>query len=402
VVAHEVLATVDQQFVSNQIAILQETLGQLQESLNTSESKKQSKSVKASVSGRVKNIIVSPGDDLLSASDTAQAALLISTKREMFFWVETEALMQDEEVDVLIEGVETTGTVTEVTATRSKVCVSTDEYPVGVVATVLQPEGGGMQGSLCLAAFVPVICDNGVVKAISVSENQYVSVLETLFTLNAYQDDTARLLVQVEQLRGQLSYYQQLTSNRELVSPIAGVIQEVPKSNEEYPSGNAIFVIIPTSDCIVNLSVPEYDVNKVRVGQDVSLTLNSSSHSIVAGAVISVSAIGSKGAEGKDAWAHFNVLVKIESQEEALVGSRVFGRIFIERHTDILVVPLKAIHLTEDGIQYVLIDTDDLNSLTNTLGEGYPPNASVIKTGIANGEYAEVVMGLTEGMKVLL
>lgn len=394
----ERIATINQAYIEERINAIHNEISESLKVLNNSPTKKNIVNIKSPSAGRVKNIAIKSGDDLASLQNK-EPVLLISTKREMNFWIQTNSLSLNDTVDVVIGNDKVKGKIAQINGHLTKVVIGSDSYIIGSEAKVFIADAGDLYGKLELSSFIPVICEYGTVSKISVSENGFVKQMDTLFSVLKYTDEIYSMIDNVRTNESILTYYNALKSNPIFVSDFEGIITLIPNCNDEYQKSQIIFSIASNDSVFVRLLVDEFDIQKVDIGQKVRLSVDSTSDQIADGIVSSVSHY-SETKEG-ESWAKFAVNVQLSSTGRYFVGSRVFGSITINETKNVLIIPLSAIYQT-DGKQYVLADIGKDSELFGKAGAELPQNAVIIKTGVQSGEYAEVMYGLVDGMTIFL
>lgn len=135
-----------------------------------------------------------------------------------------------------------------------------------------------------------------------------------------------------------------------------------------------------------SLDITELDINNVKVGQKVKLTLSSISGQTFDGSVTGIDKIGSE----SSGVSNYPVVVKFDTDnDKVLPNMSVTAEIIIESHENALYVPTSAIN-TSDNEKYV-----------NILREG-TTQKTTIKTGINDGTNTEILEGLDEGDEVIV
>ena len=135
---------------------------------------------------------------------------------------------------------------------------------------------------------------------------------------------------------------------------------------------------------IATLNITEIDINKVKVGQKVYLTLSSISGKIFTGVVAGIDKVGTT----TSGVANYPVIVKFdESSENVLPNMSVEGQIVVNEKQNVLLVPSSAITNKNNG-KTVQVQN---NGTTETVS---------VETGITDGSYTEITSGLKEGDRV--
>ncbi|SFC91793.1 efflux RND transporter periplasmic adaptor subunit [Clostridium uliginosum] len=130
-------------------------------------------------------------------------------------------------------------------------------------------------------------CDKDTValQAAKVTVNQNLAEAKTAY-------ESAQATVADKSARLQLENKQAELKNREVVAPVDGTITNVNAVVGVQASG-ALFVIQDLNNLIVNASVDETDIAKIKVGQRVEITTDASGSDIIAGEVVSAEPVSS-------------------------------------------------------------------------------------------------------------
>ena len=398
---NEIIATIDKQYVSNQIDEIQSAVNVNLGILNSYQTQKISTSIKAPIAGRVKDIKLSVSDMTEKILLTNEYFMLISTKPEMYFIVESNEHVINQTENVTIGEDEIKGNVSEVSDGNVKITINSDEYAVGAKATIRNALGDVLEGELHLSEYTPVYCPYGTVTTIAVSENKEVNFMDSLFTVSKYPEEVYVTLEEIQKTQERVNAYRELYNNPSLVSHDAGVLTAIPGTDEPYAEGKVMYTVAMTEHMVVNLLVDEFDIYKVQVGQKVLINIDSASAQRIEGTVVQISNY-SKDEDQKEAWAKFTVVVQINTDDDLLIGSKVYGKIVVEEIKNALIVPLSAVYTKTDGTQYVLLDAEKEGDSRNGADADTLENAVTIKTGMQDGQYVEVLYGLSEGSNIIL
>ena len=398
---NETIAIVEQQYISNQIDDIQRVMNANLTIFNSDQNKKTPTNIKAAVKGRVKDIKISVSDEAETVLLNNEYFMLISTKPEMYFTIESEGYNINQKENVTIDGEEIIGYVSEILDGNVKITIDSDEYAVGAKAVVRNERGDDLEGELYLSEYIPISCSYGTVTAIAVSENREVNLLDSLFTVSKYGDEVYVAQEEIQKCRERINAYNELYHNPSIVSSLAGVLTKIPDTDEPYAEGTTMYTVAMKEELVINLLVDEFDIYKVQVGQKVILNIDSTSTRRTEGTVTYISNY-SDDEEQEEPWAKFVVAVQISADDNLLIGSKVYGRIVVEEIENALIVPLSAVYTNTDGTQYVLLDIGEEDNLRSMVDAEYPENAVMIKTGMQDGQYIEVLYGLSDGDKVIL
>jgi RND family efflux transporter MFP subunit len=137
---------------------------------------------------------------------------------------------------------------------------------------------------------------------------------------------------------------------------------------------------------IVSLSISELDINKLKVGQKVLVTLDSIEDQTFQAEVAGIDRIGesTSGVTAYTVIARFN-----ESSDLVLPNMSVEGDIILEERENVLLVNSSAL-ISEKQITYVTVLENDVKKKVE------------VKIGLADGTNTEIVSGLEEGDEVII
>lgn len=141
-----------------------------------------------------------------------------------------------------------------------------------------------------------------------------------------------------------------------------------------------------------SITVDELDITKIKKGQEVEITANAFEDETFTGKVKTVAREG----EYSNGASTFEVKVTINDPGKLKVGMSVEVNILTENAKDVLYVPIEAVQIDGDE-KYVNVQT---SQATET--EAATTSKQVVKTGINNERFIEIVEGLEEGQLISL
>ncbi|NWF77483.1 MAG: efflux RND transporter periplasmic adaptor subunit [Chloroflexi bacterium] len=175
-----------------------------------------------------------------------------------------------------------------------------------------------------------------------------------------------------------------------IVAPFDGMVADVSITEGQEISTAALatpaIFLVDTSKIEMSGFIDELDIATVKVGQEASISLDALPDTEVKGKVTFISPIGTNRA----GIVSYATTITSENATEGLRdGMTATAEVVIERRTDVLVIPNKAIQGTwENPIVKVLVD-GQIEEREITLG-------------LTDGTNTEVLSGLEEGEKVVL
>ncbi|MBN2043824.1 MAG: efflux RND transporter periplasmic adaptor subunit [Anaerolineales bacterium] len=136
-------------------------------------------------------------------------------------------------------------------------------------------------------------------------------------------------------------------------SPFAGTITQAdPKPGDKVQVGTPVFRVDDLTSLLVDVDVSEVDINRVEVGQPVTLTFDAVLAKEYAGEVVEVSPVGSILA----GVVNFKVTIKLlDPDENVKPGMTAAVNIVVSQLEDVLLVPNRAVRVQEgERVVYVL------------------------------------------------
>ena len=174
-------------------------------------------------------------------------------------------------------------------------------------------------------------------------------------------------------------------------APISGtVITKNTKVGDKLDNTNKqeeMAIIYDMSSLEFELSVDELDINKIKVGQEVKITVDALSGKGYQGQVSKISIAGTE----SNGVTSYPVTVSItEFDDDLLPGMNINAEITISEVKDVLAVPKSAV--ARDNVVYVKGEKEDPS---DKAPEGY--KSVKVETGLNDDEYIEIISGLNEG-----
>jgi len=172
----------------------------------------------------------------------------------------------------------------------------------------------------------------------------------------------------------------------EIISPIDGSVLEVGiRKGAIIKKGggkNIHFKIADLKSPIIELLVPEYDIRKVKIGQDVEIR-SKGLDKVLRGHIDEI-----KGEIKKGRFIHVKCKIDDLGGNKIILGSSIEGKIITSHLKDVLRVPIEAV-LESEGGKVVYVVRDKKACITS------------VKVGICGKEYIEIKDGLKEGDMVI-
>lgn len=424
----DVLYTIDSADVENNIEKAQLSVEQAQLSYDTLIQNKQDKmdnlELIATADGVVQKLYIDPGDTV--AAGTSVALILDRDNMKLtlpFHSADAVNFYSGETASVTVGGTmeALSGTVDEVTAVDE---VTSGGALVRQVTIKVSNPGAITTATTGTATVGSAACVNsgtfeyaaqetltaktsGTLSKFYVSEGDRVKDGQVLgvYASSDLTNQIENARISLESAKLNLQNAQDALDDYQITSPISGTIVEknfkAGDKIESLSSGNTLAVVYDMSVLKFVMNIDELDIGQVKAGQEVSITADALEGKAFTGHVDKVNINGSASGSGSAASSGvttYPVTVVIDNPGELLPGMNVTADIIVEHAANVLSIPVDAVQrgntvLTPGEGAFdqngQLLDITKLQSVPVTLGR-------------SDGEYIEVLSGLSEGDKVVI
>jgi HlyD family secretion protein len=193
----------------------------------------------------------------------------------------------------------------------------------------------------------------------------------------------ARIALEQARLSLQLSEYK--LAQTALVAPFSGIVTAVNVEVGEM-AGGVLVELIGAGDYEIALTVDEVDIGAIEAGQPATITLESWPDAVFTGEVLAI-------APGAAAGTTVTYEVRLSLPESDLpvrVGMTANASLVIYSAQDVLLIPNRAITVDRENNRY---------TVNRAAAGGY--EEVEIAVGMRNGDYTQVLSGLSEGDELL-
>ncbi len=163
-----------------------------------------------------------------------------------------------------------------------------------------------------------------------------------------------------------------------LKAPFAGIVTEVNcLEGDQVGMGTASFRIDDLSRLIVDVEVPEIDINRIETGQKVSITFDAIQGATYNGEIVEVARAG----DILQGVVNFNITIKLnDADDQVLPGMTAAVNVIIEQLADVLMVPNRAIRVRDGKMVVYLLQN----------GQAVPVE---IEVGASSDTYSQIISG---------
>ena len=187
-------------------------------------------------------------------------------------------------------------------------------------------------------------------------------------------------------------------------APFSGVLAAVNvKRGDEAASTTAVATVV-TPQQVVEISLNETDIAKVKTGQQATLTFDALPNLTLTGKVVSVDVIGTV----TQGVVSYNVKIAFDTNNDQVKpGMSVSAAIILQAKPDVLEVPTAAVKTTggQTYVQTVQVPANDISSGTATLVSTAlmsAPQNQTVTIGLQSDTMTEITSGLKAGDVVVV
>jgi HlyD family secretion protein len=170
----------------------------------------------------------------------------------------------------------------------------------------------------------------------------------------------------------------------ELTAPFSGTVTEVKAMvGDQVTAGTQAFRIDDLSHLLVDVQIPEVDINSIDVGQNVDLTFDAIINKAYQGRVVSVANIGT----AQSGLVNFEVTVEILNPDEQVrPGMTAAVNIIINQLENVLTVPNRAVRLVDNETVVYLLKNGSIEKVAIDIGASSDTISEVLSGDIKEGD----------------
>lgn len=242
----------------------------------------------------------------------------------------------------------------------------------------------------------------GTVQAVHVKNGDYVEAGTVIATLENVDLETAlsNAEIALKNAKNSLSNVEKQLDNYYIKSPITGMVAYKNNklgdiiSNFQSTTSKVMVTIVDNSVKKFEMEVDELDIAKVKVGQQVTVTVDALDGKEYVGKVSNINTIG-KAVAGITS---YTVTIELENTPEIYAGMNVDADIQITSIQNVMRVPLSAVR--KGDIVYRKVADETYQDEDSAVPMGY--EKVKVEIGQNNSDYIEIISGLKEGDTVLV
>lgn len=224
----------------------------------------------------------------------------------------------------------------------------------------------------------------GEFSSVNIKENQYVNKGDVLITIenDDLQITSKTNSLKMQDLQNQLTAAKKTLEDYKVYAPFYGTISAVTaKQGDSLERGGTLLSIRDFNQMEFTISVDELDISKVKVGQEVSVSVDALTETTkkpLSGEVIYKAMEGTS----SNGVATYDVTIKINETENLLAGMNANATIILDKAENTLVLPLEAVTQRGDkAFVWVKGSSDNSSQKGQTEGDRKSPPANMDKSG---------------------
>ena len=235
----DVLAIVDTKSVISAMSMVQSEIDALDAKLEDAKDEEIASTIKATVSGRVKDIYAEEGSSVTSVMTDKNALMVLSADGFMAVDLENTGLTEGTDVTVkLTDGTEFSGSVKYVSGQTATVVFSDEGASSDEEVTVLNSDSTEVGSGKCyISSPVTVIGYGGTVESLHVSAGDSVKSGDKLISLTdtEYTINFEAILKERNKLQDELSELLEIYKKGAVCATISGSVKAVPEAIPSFP-----------------------------------------------------------------------------------------------------------------------------------------------------------------------
>ncbi|MBR6238955.1 MAG: efflux RND transporter periplasmic adaptor subunit [Lachnospiraceae bacterium] len=210
--------------------------------------------------------------------------------------------------------------------------------------------------------------------------------------------------------------YEEMLEEATLRAPFAGIITAVNYEPGDNYNGQTVVTLEDLSSYVIEAGIDEYDISKVKVGQQVKFKTNATGDEELEAEVIQIaprataaaaSSASSSGATTTSGTASYLVKMKITSDSKDLrLDMTAKINIIVDEADDVYAVPFSAVQTDENGNTYIEVEDTVVDASAASAGEEVAegdapadiPDAGKGKKPLFGGKNAPDMQGQMPGM----
>lgn len=356
--AGDVLATLNDETLKNDIEDLEDQILAKEIEIDTGKFSDDTYYIKSPIDGEVKDIKVDSDDDIKEIMDEYGYFAVISAVDKMYVVTEAKAdfLTVGNEVNVKRSSYDYDGVVEKIEDGKAYVVIDTDNLTRGKTAYIYGDKyADKVEGTTEYYDYVTVesAIKDGEVERVECYTNETVEKGEVLFRISTPSQTMETLYEQLDELKEDLADKKQMLENISIVAPVDGIIKEISiEKGVDAAEDQKAFTLADTSVWLVKVAVDELDINKIEPNMKTEVTVDAYENAIN-GVVKSISSVGT----ASGGVTSYDVYVEVQKNDIFKIDMTANAEIEVQFVQDALCVPVEAVRKIADK-SFVVVYTN--------------------------------------------
>jgi len=372
--AGDVIAVVEQETLEDEIDASQASIDAQRSSIDKYDNDTEDYTIKAPVTGRVKEINVTYVTSSTSESNRERAEdiedeygylVAIAVGNSMYITVEenTDQFEAGMEVDALIHEddgdirIYSGAYVEKILGDTVYIHISSNTYDDNVAATVYTSDGATQlaEGTTEYKDMAYVVGAKGYIESTSTYMNQYVNEGDILYySYSNISQTLVEMYAELESLEEELADLQEQYENLQITAPVSGFIQNLSiAEGDAIGAEMSVCTIADTSIWTAEVDVDELDVNSVEIGMPAAVTIDAIADEEFIGSVSRISSVGTN----SSGVTTYTVEIELPADERFKLSMNASSEIQVQKVEDAVSVPIQAVRYSGEQA-YVLVYVD--------------------------------------------
>lgn len=369
--AGEIIAVVEGETLEDEIDAMQANIDAQRSSIDKYDNNTEDYTIKAPVTGRVKEINVAYVTSSTSESNRERAEdiedeygylVAIATGNSMYITVE-ENIDQFEvgmEVDAIIHEdnddlrIYSGAYVEKIVGDIVYIHISSNIYDEGVSATVYTSDASEQlaEGTTEYKDMAYVVGAKGYIENTSTYLNQYVNEGDILYySYSIISQTLVEMYAELQDLEEELADLQEQYENLEIAAPVNGFVKNLSIANGDIISAEkSICTIADTSIWTAEVDVDELDVNSVELEMSAAVTIDAIADEEFSGTVSRISSVGTN----SNGVTTYTVEIELAADARFKLSMNASSEIQVQKVEDVVSVPIQAVRYAGEQA-YVMV-----------------------------------------------
>jgi len=220
-----------------------------------------------------------------------------------------------------------------------------------------------------------------------VAKAQYETAVANKSQIHMKEQEVASAQALVEQMKASLAVAEIGLGHTVITAPFSGLVTEVPVEQGEFITpGKPVATLVDISNLYIRATIDEADVRKVKLGQDVRVTLDAFPNKTFHGVLSEISpVVSAQKLESRTS----KVKVRLDPGTDGLMpGLSADIEVIVGRGEKVLYIPT-AVIMEREGKRTVFVAKEG------------KAGRQEVKIGLSNWDYTEILEGLREGDQVV-